>query len=769
MPMPFRITRRGGGQSGARERNQKPRPRDQHSVAVPNHAISLSATKKKEGTVAAAADISGITFSFESSQDELGGLVPPPTIDNIARLRVEGKRENKPHQQILQDLLKPLKQEDAPLSMSKKSGTPPGKQHGEKKVQENQGRTLSSPASSKSWGSNSNSNSNSKSSKKQNGKGKFMFASSASRDVNKKKEASPLNKLKPANKKNSTCTGETHNEDNECEWRVFDSHEIATKASESFISLVRVPPPLSRPLAGAAVGLSLLAPAELEEQWNDPPAKMVRESIYRHVQISMNASSEPGKKKCCAEPAKADEVDVTATRGSLPVDVDDRCFLETVTEENVDAMALRYIAGGNPHGALAVLSVLLQDQRQERINNTESSFEATALEEQIATTKSKLALVSLLAMNPRDAWQYSISALQTHKKAGRPVQSAFATMELGLVYMGTDKLSEALKAWREALQLACMTLGYDHGQVAVLLSNLGCLHYYLGNFPACLRALEESLGLQRQLLRSISPEDSVDIPLFQMALTMGNLALVTGKCNNYDAAISLLEEALAIEESILATTEQVKTITLGWIERFTLLRKDAEIKDAGNRASLNSTIQTNAGCFSLLEPFRIEKTHYPAVSAFGDCDGIPRRHEGGNHYDSSSHGTGQMFRDDDNTFDCMELGSMVNPSTTRERVHATVLRSLGLTRDKSQHDVESSMFSSTAAVSRKKQSIPVDLDADTVLDAELHLHEIQMQALDHLAVCSRTCTRSSEIACIFQRTNRFSPRLLRSVTNTRTP
>jgi tetratricopeptide (TPR) repeat protein len=733
MPMSFRISRQGGRHNVSQEQNQKPRSRNQPLVVAPNHTISFSPpTKEKEGAIAAAADISGLTSSFDSSQGDHGYIVPPPTIDNIARFTVVGKRKKKPqreHLSILQDLLKP---DDTPVSTSKKNQTS-SIQNVNRKVEENQGRKLPSNTSSKSWGSHGNSNS---SSKNKNGKGKFMFTYSAFRESNKKKGSSPLNKPKLLNKKKGT---DEIRGDKECEWRMFDSDEIATKASESCISLVRVPPPVSRPLACAAVGLSLLASRfgddEVDKHRNDTPAKMVRESIYQHVQFSMNAPLGTGSEKWCAEPTKDAEADVVASRVSLPVDVDDGCFIEIVTEENVDAMALRYVAGGNPHGAMDVLSVLLHDQRKERIGNMESSFEATTLEAQIATTKSKLALVSLLAMKSRDAQQYSISALQTHEKAGRPVQSCFATMELGLVYMGTDRLTEALRAWREALQLACMTLGYDHGHVAVLLSNLGCLHYYLGNLPASLRALEESLGLQRQLLRSTLPEDSVDMPLFQMAITMGNLALVTGKCKNFDAAISLLEEALAIEESILATPELVRTITLGCLERFTQLRKDAEIEDAC--ASFNDTRQ-NASCFELLEPFRIEKTLHPAVSIFGDCDGIPRRHEGGKHYVISSQSPDNVFRDDDNTFDCIALGSLVNVSTTRERVHATVLRSLGLTRDKIHHDVERSMCSSAAIISRKKQSIPVDLDADSVLDAELHLHEIQMQALDHLAVCSRT-------------------------------
>ncbi|CAB9517067.1 Kinesin light chain [Seminavis robusta] len=498
-----------------------------------------------------------------------------------------------------------------------------------------------------------------------------------------------------------------------CEWIKFGDDEVIPSAFVSFSSM------LSRPLTSSAVTLSMLSSKTTEGQedcpvWNDPPDGMVRDSIYRHIQICMDLRAD--KKGTTNATAAKEAAKKTASPASIPVDVDDVCFVETADPETVDAVAIQNIMEGKPHGALDFLSVLLQDQRKERL----ATDSEVMLEGRIATTKSHCALVSLLAMSPKEAWQYSMSALQTHKKAGRPVQTAFATIELGLVFMGKDKLKEALRTWREALQLTCMTLGYDHGQVALLLSNMGCLHCCMGNNLASLRALEESLGLQRQLLRSIMPEDSVDMPLFNIATTLGNLAILKAKFQNYDAAVGLLEEALAIQESILVTSEKVKGTTKKYLTWFEKLRDEADDVNERNDASF--------GCFPGPQPDLCNTGDRElALSIFGDSDGIPRRHEGTKHHQTTSQSNAG---EDDNNFDCVELGSLVKRSAARQRVSDTVHRSLERSSDKMG---EQSSLLSCISTSRKKQSILVDIDADSVIDAEFHLEEIHLQALDHLS------------------------------------
>lgn len=466
-------------------------------------------------------------------------------------------------------------------------------------------------------------------------------------------------------------------------------------------------------LASSAVGLCLLTPVTPESGWNHPAAVCVRDSINRHIQVCRDAS----RFQC---DGNLREPTVCCTTGnnnpiSLPVDVDEVSFVTTDPQAVTDA-ALNHIAEGEPVKGLQNMRVLLENQRKERGTTTNQTME----ELEISKTKSKLAIFSLITESKREAWQYSTSALQTHKKAARRVHTTLSTIELGLVYLGMEKLSEALQCWREALQLACMTLGYDHFQVAILLGNLGCLHYYMGNLQAGIATLEESLGLQRQNLRSNSRCTNVELPLFQMATTMGNLALMLARCKNFESAISLMEESLAIQESVLPGTDNEAMISQKYLEMFTRLRDDTD--------DIIETQRESSICAS-------NHSFVPKpLSIFGDTDGIPRRHNGNKHRDMFSSGS---IGEDNVSYECIMLGSLVKPQTANQRIHSTIVQSLG-SAARRQSDVahftsdDEATLPSTVLSTRKKQSIPVDLDGEAVIDAEFHLEEIHLQALDHL-------------------------------------
>lgn len=501
---------------------------------------------------------------------------------------------------------------------------------------------------------------------------------------------------------------------------LFRSHDFE-EASEALLNALSNPAMSpSAALLSSAVGLSLLSE---EEDTNLNAAKMVQESLCRHIQVCL--AHEDTKEKSAVN-----------TSLSLPVDVDDVAFVNT-SEKALREVALMHISEGEPEKALDIYRVLLQNLRKER-DSTHRGMDDEC-ESAIAGAKSILTILSLLTNHKRDAWQYATSALQAHKRAARPVRTTLSTMELGLVFFGTGKLTQALQCWREALQRACMTLGYEHIQVALLLSNLGCLHYYMGNFPASLRALEESLGLHRQALRSNSQCASIEMPLFHMATTMGNLAVVLVTCKNYDSASSLIEESLAIQESVLTKCDNVMRISEKYLEQFSELRDEAE-PDTDN-AGAQAEGRDNSSNQSM---YTSDSRRQPALSIFGDSDGIPRRHDGSKHHPSHSQ-IGTATHAEDLFYDCILLGSLVKPATARQRVQSTLVQSLESTARRNCLNHDDSTIQS-AVTSRKKHSIPVDIDGEAVIDAEFHLEEINAQALDHLTVRRRVPCVSSSVA-----------------------
>lgn len=486
--------------------------------------------------------------------------------------------------------------------------------------------------------------------------------------------------------------------DHGCDWRTHDSDVdsefLVTSVSKMTLSSAGA-------LSSSVVGLSLLSIAPPNDQWANPPSLMVRESLARHMQLCVS--------RC---PSRQNT--------SLPIDVDDVSFVKT-NPESVKEVAMQFIAEGEHDKALEIYRVLLRNQRQQRLDESE-----------IAKTKSKLATLCLLMGRTDAALKFTSDALRTHQKSSRPVHMTISTMELGLAQVGAEELDQALKSWREALQLACMTLGYEHFQVAVLLNNIGCLHYYIGNLSSSVRALKESLGLQRQMLSSTSHAVSVEIPLIQIAITMGNLAMISAECRSFDTAVNLLEEATSVQESVLNDNDASQIAMKQYLDVFHKLTGETEAQknvppeesdehNAPNtRTKGSGTSQSSNSTSSLLRN---------AVSIFGDSDGIPRRR--GEISRSDQH----QYDDDDHIFDFILLGSLVKQISPRQRVHYTMISSLeSVLQNQYAQDMLDDASVTSSLFARKKRSIPVDLDGEAVIDAELYLEEINLQALDHLYV-----------------------------------
>ena len=515
----------------------------------------------------------------------------------------------------------------------------------------------------------------------------------------------------------------------------WQPHELPDSASADLLAFVSnmTLGSAAAALTSSAVGLSLLTLPPTTETTTTKSATptLVRESLDRHIQVCLDHHR-----------ASANNNLNPFAGTSLPVDVDDVSFVQA-TAQGVDEAALQHVAEGEPQKAMEIFTALLQNQRKQRRgaygHNTDGSFPSEPLtstdevvnESEIARTKSRLATLNLLVGNTKDAWTYSTSALQTYKKEGDlPVHLTLSTIELGLVHVQGGKLPRALRAWREALQLACLSLGYEHLQVAILLNNLGCLHFQMGNLSAAERAISESLELCRILLRANSHGEgnAIEMPLFQMCTTMLNLAVLSAQFKNYESSVSYLEEAIAIQESLApSTSNKVYFAAETYLLECTRLR-DSETRDATTTGE-NVSSQSVSTFNSIVQPTI-------TIGLFGDADGIPRRHEASMQNQLSSR---PQIREEesDYIYDVILLGSLVKPATARQRVHATITNSLDRVAKINQPELalvgdDDASFSSVTQTARKKHSIPVDLDGEFVIDAELMLEKIHFTALDHL-------------------------------------
>jgi tetratricopeptide (TPR) repeat protein len=301
----------------------------------------------------------------------------------------------------------------------------------------------------------------------------------------------------------------------------------------------------------------------------------------------------------------------------------------------------------------------------------------------------------------RQALQYSKEALELHQQNARPLQAAVSTMEVGLVHFWNQNLEQALRYWRQAMQMACVAMGYDHPHVAVLLNNIGVLHSLQDNTVASVRALQESVELQRTTLKN--GVVNVEHAIHQLVTTMCNLAVVQGRGTNgrqTEQAVAILQEAMALYGSLSTTATIQNGLEDAIYNLMDQLTSSREEEEDEQRVSV---IGSDASSSIMRQ-----------VAMFGNSDGIPN--------------SLSLEAVDNNDF--LLLGSLVHEATSEERVRETVLAWFGR-QDDDEDDVRA-FEKSLPEVMSKSRSIPVDLDGGKVVDAELHLDTIHAQVVEHL-------------------------------------
>jgi tetratricopeptide (TPR) repeat protein len=355
---------------------------------------------------------------------------------------------------------------------------------------------------------------------------------------------------------------------------------------------------------------------------------MVKESLQNHVLSTLEA-----------QPAWR------SASSSVPVDLDDGSFV--VEDENVgviDDMALRDLSKGNLNGAIDVLSTLLLSQR------------AKHHESNVKELYSQLSVLYLLNNNPHKAMHCT----------RRGKKGVLGFMDMGMVHLASSSPQQALSCWRQALQLQCKLGGYHHSYIPLVLNNIACIHYLEKKGEAALVLLEESLALQRE-------HHAADIHgLRHMATCLLNLGMVNEQIQNYEKAISLVEQGFMVMESVVPQENDFLVACRNALQRLTLLSG----RDESPNMTRTQTLTT--------------------MPVFGHSDGIPMRR--GTH-----------------PIDTIRMGSLTVESTLERRVHNAVVASMSSEGHKS------------------LASVPFDLDGELVHDAELHLGGIHAQVLKHVS------------------------------------
>lgn len=439
----------------------------------------------------------------------------------------------------------------------------------------------------------------------------------------------------------------------------------------------------------------------------------------------------------------------------------DMCSLISRDISKAQRVAKEFVLTNNYDGAIAIFKTLLTTQ-QAKDKNTVT----------VSSLEGQLALLCLAAGRTREAVDYSTEAVQRVPSASTPTRlqalTAVGTLLIqGLVLYGANKAGRAVKVWREAIHMAIAKLGYQDTAVAVLLNNIGILHIETGDLKGGLRSLEESLELQRAILSSGSEarrDGSADGAIYRLAITMSNLALVYERQDRLDRAVSFLDESQTLYESILADTCAEVEIVRSRFGR--LVNEQGRRKDVDETVLSSSVGYDNDGFGGNLcddtrsfDSAAVNSSHIPSelflddsgfsenvrddddsvdsgrsISLFGSSDGVPHRRV-----------SAMLSMEQSDNHDFLLLGSLRPEQTVEQRVRETVLTWFGKQVDNIpiiSFDARVGSFGDNGKISnhfglakqplRSKESTPVDLDEETVLNADLHLNEIHKQAMEHL-------------------------------------
>lgn len=172
----------------------------------------------------------------------------------------------------------------------------------------------------------------------------------------------------------------------------------------------------------------------------------------------------------------------------------------------------------------------------------------------VIDTLSNLCIANTLNGNYVKASSYCQETLELRRKkfGEENVEVASSLSELGIIYYAQEDFGKALSSLRQALSIYTKSIDYPNRSTRIcsLLNNIGCVHYSMGKVAMGLSTFEECLGLQRSVMGRLSA-DILNRVLYNMSITLCNAAIVTSKQGESQKAISLLEEGLMVQHSIL--------------------------------------------------------------------------------------------------------------------------------------------------------------------------------------------------------------------------
>jgi Tetratricopeptide repeat len=188
----------------------------------------------------------------------------------------------------------------------------------------------------------------------------------------------------------------------------------------------------------------------------------------------------------------------------------------------------------------------------------------------VGITAHNLGVANILARNDAEAEPLFREAIRLKQNAfgSQHYEVALSWGELGIQLFSRGDFKEASSAFRRAQRVKIKTDGSNERDIvsptyAMTLNNVACCEFQMGNHQLALQLLEEARSIQHNAIGS-SLQHELD--LLHVAIVYGNCGYLNLALKQYEAARSILEEALLIQQSVLDDEHRSVRDTLSNLE-----------------------------------------------------------------------------------------------------------------------------------------------------------------------------------------------------------
>jgi tetratricopeptide (TPR) repeat protein len=164
----------------------------------------------------------------------------------------------------------------------------------------------------------------------------------------------------------------------------------------------------------------------------------------------------------------------------------------------------------------------------------------------LGITAHNMGVVCILAGKDGESIPYFREAVDLKRAAfgeDHP-EVAVSLDELGIQLFAAEKFGDALSVFNESKRILSKLDERSHFRLCMLLNNISCCTFQMGNALAASGLMHEARELQRE--RNARSSAKIDLDLLYLAILANNYGYLKAQLKEYEEARTLFEEAMLV-------------------------------------------------------------------------------------------------------------------------------------------------------------------------------------------------------------------------------